>query len=323
MNTMTFLAKHFVLFFLLATCNAQQQQKRQVWAWASYNIHSEETIQQLYNSTWNPVVDGIQAACGCRFTDTGISFNDTIWAACAPLFRAAKETNTKFQLWIAGNIPEQADVTVFIRDALDLYHHLGVDGFSIDDEQDCAPRATTDKFETWITWQNTFAAALLQDYGIPVTSAVQALFAINDNTPDNDPCAKAPSAYTLDTRVVELLQKATLQKWLVMDTYYFTTGRFLGALDWHTTYIPKKTLAMGMMNRDDLTDDDLVARFHAIDKSGVVDWINIFIMPISDAFLPYLERWKTHCAGCGKQTILGCYDMSIECNQARISESEL
>jgi len=107
-------------------------------------------------------------------------------------------------------------------------------------------------------------------HDISVTSAVQALFAIDD-TPDSDPCVKNPSEYPLDQHILGLLQSATLQKWLVMDTYYFTTGRFMGALDWHAKYIPKETLAVGMMNCVDLEEDDLVARFHTIDISGVLD----------------------------------------------------
>ena len=45
----------------------------------------------------------------------------------------------------------------------------------------------------------------------------------------------------------------------------------MGALDWHAKYIPNETLAVGMMNCVDLEEDDLVARFHAIDISGVLD----------------------------------------------------
>jgi hypothetical protein len=43
------------------------------------------------------------------------------------------------------------------------------------------------------------------------------------------------------------------------------------ALDWHVKHIfpSRYFLAIGMMNRSDLTEDDLVARFHALDKAGV------------------------------------------------------
>jgi hypothetical protein len=87
--------------------------------------------------------------------------------------------------------------------------------------------------------------------------------------------------------------------------------RFLTTLDWHVQNIlPLEKLPIGMTNRDDLTVDDLTGRFYAIDKAGI-DWINMFTMPISDAFLPFLQRLKARCAGCGVQTILGFYDMDI------------
>jgi hypothetical protein len=277
-------------------------------------MQRNETIQQLYNATWSPLVDGIQAWCGCSFSDDGLTLDDAAWAGCVPLLRAAKETNTKFQLVIVGSIPDARleDVDFFVMDALAMHHHLHVDGFSIDDERDCAPRATTDDFLQWTRWQSKFAQGLANHH-VPVTSAIQSVFAIND-TPGNQPCAKKPAEYDLDPNVVDILQTASLQKWLVMDTYYFSTARFMGALDWHVAYVPRETLGIGMMNRSDLSESDLVARFHAIDKSGV-DWINIFMMPIADEFLPFLQRWKTFCAGCGKQTILGCYDMTEKCDE--------
>ena len=52
-----------------------------------------------------------------------------------------------------------------------------------------------------------------------------------------------------------------------MDVYYFTTGRFLNMLDWHTQYIPRTQLGVALMNRGNLTPDGLVARFHAINQS--------------------------------------------------------
>ena len=45
-----------------------------------------------------------------------------------------------------------------------------------------------------------------------------------------------------------------------------------------------------------------------------IDWINVFMLPIDDKFLEYLKRWKTFCSGCGQQSVLGCFDMSITCN---------
>mmetsp|Transcript_52781 Transcript_52781/g.78876 ORF Transcript_52781/g.78876 Transcript_52781/m.78876 type:complete len:186 (-) Transcript_52781:733-1290(-) len=133
-------------------------------------------------------------------------------------------------------------------------------------------------------------------------------------------CKYLPRDYLFEPRVAELLSSTELDRWLVMDTYYFTTGRFLGSLAWYLEYAgPLEKIGIGVMNRPGvtndtpLTEDGMVARFHAM-SSNNVEWINFFILPADDQWLPYLRRWKTYCAGCGNQIILGCYDMSVPCN---------
>mgnify|MGYP000040312638 CR=1 FL=1 len=282
-------------------------------------IHDREIqIAQLQNETWSNLIDGIQVWCGSLFANDSLQFNqDTNWQDnCQPLFQAARDAGVQFQLMISGDVPVSAydNAQPWIDDAIAIQKHLGIDGFSLDDERDCAPLATLSELHLWLNFHNSFTTAL-SEHGIPVTSAIQAVFAIQDNA-DNHPCDHSPATYPFEPRVSSALaqaQAATLQKWLIMDTYYFLTGQFMGALDWHVKHIPLQILAIGMSNRADLTKADLVARFHAIDKSGV-DWINIFMMPIADNFLPFLSRWKTHCAGCGAQSILGCYDLTIECH---------
>jgi hypothetical protein len=326
---MMFLFKHLphlpslLLFLLASTCKAQSQ--RQVWAWASWNINGDETIRQLHNTSWSQVIDGIQAACGLRFTENGLALNHTIWAGCALLFRATQETNTKFQMWVAGDVPQTAidDPTPFIKDALDFAHRYPqIDGFSFDDESHCAPRSTVAQLEGWMDFHNSFAEEL-SDHGLQVTSAVQAMFGIQ-NEDDNNPClfepygtnSKLPSEYDFVPRVPELMSQSSIQKWLIMDTYYYSTGHFLTTLDWHTQHISNSMSGIGISNlinnRDQWSIDELQARFYAIDRSGA-DWINIFIMPANEQFLPFLRRWKTFCRGCGKQPILGCYDFDVEC----------
>ena len=326
---------------------SDQQSRRQVWSWSSpgHFENQDVVIQQLRDHP--DLLDGIQVWCGCDFAPHGLTVNETLMTDCLPLMQAAHETNTKFQLMIGGSIPlsmkerretnallgedttivsNEPNVTLFVRDAVALYHTLPIDGFSIDDERDCAPRGTTFEFEAWVHFQNAFAQGLQAAGDISLTSAVQALFGIQDDTPNNNPCQKLPSSYPLNQRVLEAVQTATLQKFAIMDTYYFSTGRFMGQLDWHINYIPHDLLAIGLMNRDDLTEDDWVARFHALDKSrsgsgnggdngeNSVDWINVWYMPIDKALLPFLKRWKTRCAGCGTQSVLGCYDMTISCD---------
>ena len=318
----------FVLISFSASNSAEleyQNGRRQVWAWASGSHNVEAQLAQLRNSTWAKLIDGIQVWCGCSFISDGIALNTTTWTQCLPLVRTAQRNNVKFQLIVSGSVPPAAieDPDKFVKDAIEIHRFTGVDGFSLDDERDCAPRATTEELEGWMSFHTALAQGL-ENYkrSLRLTSAIQAVFGIQSNNPDNEPCQKKPAEYPLDERVVQLFQTTTgVQKWLVMDTYYFNTGRFLTTLDWHATYIPKDKLAIGLQNRTDLSTDDLVARFYAIERHQV-DWINIFMMPVADQFLPHLQRYKSYCLACGKQIILGCYDMDIECHPSDESDME-
>jgi hypothetical protein len=81
----------------------------------------------------------------------------------------------------------------------------------------------------------------------------------------------------------------------------------MDALDYYSTAIQPSTKAgVGMMNRADIDDDGYTARFHAIDKSGVQE-LDMFIMPISDRFLPWLWKFKTRCSGCANAGVLSCW----------------
>merc|ERR1712196_103077 len=97
-----------------------------------------------------------------------------------------------------------------------------------------------------------------------------------------------------------------------MDDYYFTTARFLNALDWHVDNLNLQKLGVGMMNRADITTDGWVSRFHALGRSGVSQ-LDIFVMPIADEFLTWLWRWKTNAACCPNGGVLSAYEPSVNC----------
>jgi len=288
--------------------------RREVWAWAGANNLIEQQVAQLRNDTWSSILDGIQLGCGVHVTDEGrLTFNQTDWDKyCVSIFKAAKDQNLKVEIWI-GRVPSSKDPTQLIEDAIALQQQLGIDGFSFDDERDCAPRGTVDEFREWIHFLDRFTKALNQ-HNMTVSAAVQAMFGIQPSqSSDTGACDYKPSAYPFQSDVADLIQNSVLNKWLVMDTYYFTTGRFMGALDWYVENFPLSSLGISVQNRSFFSEDELVARFHALHHSSVRH-INIFMMPVDDKFLPYLARWKTHCRHCGVQSVLGCFDMSIECN---------
>ena len=88
----------------------------------------------------------------------------------------------------------------------------------------------------------------------------------------------------------------------------------------YTENIPRGKLGVGIMNRADITDDGYIARFHALEKSGA-DWLNLWVMPVHDVWLPFLQRWKTHCRGCPNSGALSCYEPSAVCSFPAHNES--
>lgn len=308
-------------------------QRRTVMAWAS-GTHSAAAISQLQNASWAGIIDGIQAFCGVSFSANGqLYVNETQWNSCLALRETCQEQQIQFHVVIGGKVPQDKDPQLVADAAIVLAKKYRINGFSLDDESDCAPRSTLNRFQPWMTYVNALAQGLHQE-SLQLSAAVQAMFGIQDVPyhpychPDvsraecSQACRDAPSRYSLEPNVTDLLSQSKVDRWLEMDTYYFTTGRFLNTLDWYTRHVPREKLGVAMMNRNDLTEDGLLARFHAIDKSRS-DWINMFMLPVDDIFMPYLQRWKSLCAGCGVQSVLGCYDMTVSCSPDVVQALEL
>ena len=296
--------------------------RRTVMAWAT---GSPAAAAQLRNESWAGVIDGVQAYCGLGFGADGrsIELDPKAFAGCAELIAAAKATGARIFICL-GAIPRTAieNPAAAVASAVRIAEAHGLDGFSIDDETDCAPRSTLSNFTSWAGFVDAFADGL-HAHGLELSAAVQAMFGIEDVPyapkcqPVSDPgcsqsCVRAPWEYKAEPRVTALMAGSKIDRWLVMDTYYFGTGRFLNALDWYTGAVGVTKLGVAVMNRADITDDGYLARFHAIERSGA-DWINIFALPAADQWLPFLRRWKTRCQGCGVQSVLGCYELSIPC----------
>ena len=254
-------------------------QARTVMAWTSAS-----GAAQLKNETWKGVFDGVQASCGVAFMPNGSGFtvNETVWKTCEELRQTTKDQNLTLHMWV-GSVPAAAIEDPKVAKSLTaagvaLAKERGFDGYSTDDESDCAPRSTLDRFAGWMKFTNTFADGLHTE-GFELSAAVQAMFGIQDVsykplcTPPQNPscsqaCNKAPWQYTAEPRVAELMSNSSIDRWLEMDTYYFGLDRFYGALDWYSTTVAINKLGVAMMNRDDITQDGLLARWHAIEKSG-------------------------------------------------------
>ena len=96
--------------------------------------------------------DGVQAFCGASFRSDGlgIEIDDTSWEKCKDLYQAVKDTGAEFHL-VLGNVPDAvvSNPQPAIDSAIKLAKELGLDGWSLDDEYDCAPRSTVDRFRNW------------------------------------------------------------------------------------------------------------------------------------------------------------------------------
>ena len=56
----------------------------------------------------------------------------------------------------------------------------------------------------------------------------------------------------------------------------------------YTENVDLNKLGVSVMNRDDISDDGYLARFHALERSNA-DWLNLFILPASDVWLVFLS----------------------------------
>ena len=307
-----------------------QAAARRVWAWADGD---PAAVAQWRNASWAGVFDGVQASCGMSFVarssdEVELQVNDTVFDSCRPLLAAVRETGGVFQVWTNGIPPEcltsPAAAASAAASAARVAQAYQIDGISLDDESDCAPRSTLANFTRWVAVVDGISAALRAAGGRSLSAAVQAMFGILDvpyaplcQPPEDAQCSQAchlaPWAYAPDPRVTSLMQGAEVT-WLEMDTYYFTTARFLNALQYYVAAVPGAKLSVALENRADLSPDDLAARFHAVDHCGAdVATLNVFMLPAFDSLLPWLHKFKSRCASCPNGGALSCYEPTVTC----------
>eukprot|EP00927_Polykrikos_kofoidii_P065163 TRINITY_DN60951_c0_g1_i1.p1 TRINITY_DN60951_c0_g1~~TRINITY_DN60951_c0_g1_i1.p1 ORF type:complete len:360 (+),score=41.91 TRINITY_DN60951_c0_g1_i1:98-1177(+) len=300
--------------------------------WAMWNPDlATQGAAQLRNPDWAGVFDVVQGVCGGGWqVSNGVAevyVNETYW--CADLYAAAREHGARFTLLLGsppgaapGPVPPEAlaNPQHAVQSAVALASRLGLDGFNIDDESECAPRADLANFSAWAAFVDTFADGL-HEANLTLTVDVQAVFGITDSPYVHEqPCALGPWQYTVDPRVPELMQASHADAWIEMDTYYFGTSRYLDALDWYADNVPQQKLGVGIMNRNDIdVPDGYLARFHALEKSGANE-LHLWRMPVADVWLPYIQRWKSKCAGCPQ---LACYELSVECSPSSGPSSDV
>ena len=105
-----------------------------------------------------------------------------------------------------------------------------------------------------------------------------------------------------------------VDRFLEMDTYYFTLARYLNVLDWYIDSVPLDKLGVAVANRAVnplANEDEYLARVYALEKSGAT-WWNFFDLPIDKNWLEWAWRWKSRCSGCPS---MSCYELDVSCTR--------
>ena len=93
-----------------------------------------------------------------------------------------------------------------------------------------------------------------------------------------------------------------------MDTYSLSPVG-MDSLDYYATRIKPGRLSVGISTyihalesdpailNDAPTTEAFIARFHALNMYGVTD-VSMFMMPMTEPFMPWLRKWKNAARGC-------------------------
>ncbi len=101
------------------------------------------------------------------------------WNSCLALRETCQEQQIQFHVVIGGKVPQDKDPQLVADAAIALAKKYRINGFSLDDESDCAPRSTLNRFQPWMTYVNALAQGLHQE-SLQLSAAVQAMFGIQD-----------------------------------------------------------------------------------------------------------------------------------------------
>ena len=301
--------------------SSYKSEERTIGAWLPVTTSNyDKIVNQISNtSSWGGLLNVVQVlGCGWRIVDDVITLNNSEWEskACQSVVNVIMDKDIDLHIWLGGVTNEIVKSPEKFIDSANklLKTQPFIKGIHFDDETECAPRANIKNFTLWLDFMNLFSEEMHKEH-VLVTAAVQALFGIEDvQYLHNYPCLKDPWKYKTNKTLVDVLQHMKVDRFLEMDTYYFTLSRFLNALDWYSKHIPLDKLGVTVANRDvnPLPNaDEYLARVYAIDKSSA-NWWNFFDLPIDDEWLEWAWRWKTKCSGCPN---MSCYDLSVSCNR--------
>jgi hypothetical protein len=268
-------------------------------------------VQQLQN---NPgLYTGLMGFCGWAFAPNGSVYvkNITKWGQCAgtvngtrmpipggaDLFAEVKRQKMEFQPVISMDDPwaAMANSAPYIKSFAAVAKAEGWTGFNLDWEGTNTTGNRTN-FLNFCKLMNDFADGL-HVHGLEFSTDVQYVTQPYGSKPDTE---------------LDALLGAGRAKWITMDTYYYSTGRVIDALDFYATRVSRKRLGIGMSSFEPSPNyDGFVARFHALRSYGIRE-LDMFAMPTNETWMPWLRKWKNDCRGCPSGGALSCF-ANTEC----------
>ena len=320
---------------VVAAASAKRDRRVAVWASASPQ-YVAGTLAQLRNASWRGLFDRVMlGGCGWYVDKVNgtLEVNMTEYEApgCQRVLQALADLDLDPDMWVGG-LPDVAleKPKTFVDSAVALvasgrgtFRNLA--GIHFDEETECAPRATLANFTKWIEVMDDLSEAV-HERRTEITVAVQAMFGIEDAPyVKNAPCLEAPWKYETNPELLALLRNSKVDRWIEMDTYYFSLSRYYDALDWYRDAYPPSTLGVAVANADVnplSSPDEYLARaraWHGAKQDDFgraqppLDWLSVFMVPVDDAWREHLWRWKTGCDGCAP---LACFEMDVPCDRA-------
>jgi chitinase len=126
-------------------------------------------VAQLQNKSF-AFIDGLHTFCG------GVGFlqdpasgawtvavhNASAYAECLPIKAALNALGKEYHVCL-GRVPTEmkpSDEPALLKSMVAVAQQHGIDGFNIDDESECAPRADLTNFTKWVELTSKMADAL-------------------------------------------------------------------------------------------------------------------------------------------------------------------
>lgn len=126
-----------------------------------------------------------------------------------------------------------------------------------------------------------------------------------------------------------LLANSSIDRWVSMDTYFPEGGRFEGQVDWWVNTVGSQHFTPAVTGGYNWEDPPLpawqkpegfVSRMRSVWDRNVTQ-LAFWMGMVREEWLPWLYRWKTHCAHCPNAKaggrVMACFELQANCGEPR------